>query len=572
MNKTIKKIQALSNNEVIVNSIVGVSFSLFTFLTLVSLQIFNFSHATTDVAAVVTQTGYYINTSSSSLNNSITLSVDATPGGAMAMAKDVLNVKSNTPNGYAVYLSMNPREGCVSDCSALKLDNSSDVISAVSGSFSAPTNLSANTWGYAIKNNMIGAPTNGFSSNYNEMVPNESTLWAAFPLSGDDQLIQTISEPNSSAGIDAEIYYGTMVNTALPSGVYRGEITYTVVSRDVNGVVDILNVSPSVSNKLEGGERLTIATDYTFSLENLGDVKVYMNSLTTSKECTNVETVIEDGRIKISCDAPAYDTGKYDIRVVIPGYSKDVTAAKAIAYSVDSTEPKNLTNVLLESFDDSTLGMAFPSGYYGGDTISLSDFVSTYTQDYDKENTAEQNTQEAGVSWDPDEGTLIIEEGYHKRQVIPLDAAPPKRTITWSTLSVSQVVHYWSGENDSNEHESPQQQFPNTASHSTTNDGSMKTLIVEVPNKVRNSSGGCTGYPGNVSFRVSGTRDDGTTYNSGSISNWTSQLTFDVSELTSYSYSFSLTDSSYTHPHGTYDCYSQASANVRVGVANYVPE
>ena len=409
----------MRKKNLMINATVGLSFFLFTFLTLTGLQVFNFSHATTDIAAVVTQTGYYINTASSSINNSITLSVDATPAGAMAMAKDTINVKSNAPNGYSVYLSMADSTGCVSNCNALK--NDEYKIDATTGTFANPVNLAVNTWGYAIKNNTTGAPTNGFSNNYNEAVPDESTLWAALPEKGEDQLVQTINEPDNTDGINLDIFYGAKVDTSLPSGVYRGEITYTAISHDATGVVDIALVSPTTTEKLEGGERMTISTEYNFESENLGEVKVYMNSLTTSKECTNVSATIENEKLKITCDAPAYNTGKYDVRVVIPGYSKDITMAKAVSYVVDSADAKDIATTMNAGFDSTNLNIDMPACYYGGDTVPLSDLMSTFTQDYDSTKTAEQNTQDAGITYT--DTTIEIAEGYHKAQSIPKPAS-----------------------------------------------------------------------------------------------------------------------------------------------------
>ena len=415
------------------------SFFGLTFLILTGLQVFNFSHATTDIAAVVTQTGYYINTSSSSINNSITLNVEATVDGALAMAKDVLNIRSNSPDGYQVYIAMADKPGCVSNCNALYNDN--NRIDATSGTFSNPVALSSNTWGYAIKNGMSGAPVNGFSSNYNVDIPDNSALFSALPLKGDDQLIQVVESPNSTDGVDAEIFYGAKVNTAIPSGVYRGVIAYTVIARNADGSTDILNVSPNETKSLGGGETITIATDYAFAEENLGDVKVYVNSLTTSKECTNLATIIENDRLKITCDTPAYDTGKYDVRVVIPGYNKDVTVARAINYYVDSAESKNLKNTFISSFDSDSLSATLPSDYYSGDTtLALSDVVSVYSQEYDSSKTAEQNTQDAGITYDSD--VIVVEEGYHKRQEIPKPASTPGILASmfynrWSSSSYS---------------------------------------------------------------------------------------------------------------------------------------
>lgn len=408
-----------NKNRFAFNFAVFFSFLALTILTFTGLHIFREeSYADTDIAAIITQNGYYINTTSDSLNGSINMNVNATASGTMVVAKDTLNIKSNVPDGYNVYVAMKRDETCTTNCNALKKDGSTANIPATTGTFASPTTLSVNTWGYAIEKNQTGAPANNFDTTYNTSVPDGSNVFAALPAKGDDQLIQTINTPNSVDGIDANIYYGINVNTAKESGIYRGEIAYTIVAKNASGVAEIASVSPDSTDKLEGGEILTISTNYTFSPANAGTVNIFVNSLTESKACTSVTKTTVNGALQFTCIAPAYDTGKYDVRILIPNYSKDITVTRALNYYVDSADAKNLRNAVKTGFNSSTLESTVDSSYYAGDTVPLSDLVDVYSQDFDDQKTGEQNTEDSGITIN-DDGSVSIAPGYHSGQTIP---------------------------------------------------------------------------------------------------------------------------------------------------------
>ena len=214
-----------------------------------------------DVAAVLNSSGYFINLTSGN-GGVVAIDLNATAAGVVGLAKDTINIKSNAPNGYDLYLSMDNKE---SNGNRLYKDadsTSSSFITPTSGTFSAPAVLDTNSWGYALANTTTGLPTEGanFNEQYNPAIPDDTSLWAGMPLQGNEQLIQTITTPDDTNGIDTDIYYGVKANTTLPSGSYKGTITYTAVAKTNSSVNEQTSVSPSVTTKLEGGEILTIAT------------------------------------------------------------------------------------------------------------------------------------------------------------------------------------------------------------------------------------------------------------------------------------------------------------------------
>lgn len=556
------------SNKTVLDFAVFLSFFGLTVLTLTGLQVFREAHADTDIAAVVAQTGYYINATSSALNGSINMNVDATPGGTMAVVKDTLNIKSNVPNGYNIYIAMK-------DTNALKLDNSSATLPATSGTFASPTALSVNTWGYAIAKSTTGAPSNNFNTSYNPSIPDKNSVWAALPVKGNDQLIQSITTPNSDTGINADVFYGANISTALTSGIYRGEIVYTIVAKNAAGVAEIASVSPNKTKKLEGGEVLTISTNYTFTPANAGTIQVFVNSLTSSKACTNPTATTVEGTLSITCIAPAFETGKYDIRLVIPNYGKDITMTRALTYYIDSGDAANLRNALVSGFNSESLSSTVSSKYYGGDTVPLSDLVDVYTQQYDGDKTPAQNTEDSGITWDEDGETIHIAPGYHGAQDIhaKVDYSGASGEMTmYSNLHTQQSWHLWCNQDQGHRAEY-QSQYSNTYSQTFTTEGNIKGMSISVPEKTQSTT--LWGYyisPGRAGFTATGTRANGTTNQFANLTDWTSEQKFDISEYTSVSYTLSLTGSYQGRPDECeYDLYSAAHVNAKLGLMTFVP-
>ncbi|MBQ3310309.1 hypothetical protein IJG73_02620 [Candidatus Saccharibacteria bacterium] len=244
--------------------VVSIGVFLFTFLATLfissSLTPVRNSSAE-DVAAVINSSGYFINLTSGN-SGVVAIDLNTNASGAIGLAKDTINIKSNAPNGYDLYLSMNNGE---TDGNRLYKDGSSSsahYIAPTSGTFSAPAVLDTNSWGYALANTTTGLPAEGanFNEQYNPAIPDNTSLWAGVPLAGNEQLIQTITTPDTTTGINTDIYYGVKANTTLPSGSYKGTITYTAVAKTNSSVSEQTSVSPSTTTKLEGGEVLTIAT------------------------------------------------------------------------------------------------------------------------------------------------------------------------------------------------------------------------------------------------------------------------------------------------------------------------
>ena len=406
-------------------TIIGaVSIGLFSFglTAFAASSIFSMreSHAETDVSAIIENEGGYTLSATSAKDN-VEMNISAAPGGVMGIAKDTINVKSNAPNGYKVFVSMNN-----TDSNSLIKDTTGETtpitgsIDATSGTFSTPSTLDLNSWGFAIANSTVGAPENSFSSTYNPEVPDKTSKWAEMPTKGEEQLLQTITEPNNTDGINLDVYYGVNADVTKPSGVYKGTVTYTAVAMSNAGATELASIAPNRTKKINGGEDITISTLYSFSAANAEDSENPIAVTIGNKACTDI-TLSNDtdtGNLIISCKSPANDSGKYDVNLKIPKYDKDVMISNAIEYYVDTTQASDICESL--SFNPSTTKITSDAAYYGQGNCDLSDIanLNVYSSQWDDNKTDAQNTADAGLTYDTTAGTLTIEEGYHKEQTV----------------------------------------------------------------------------------------------------------------------------------------------------------
>ena len=386
------------------------------------------SHAETDISAIIENNGGYTLSATNS-SDTIQMNVAAAPGGVMGVAKDTLNIKSNAPNGYKVYVAMNNTEdnSLVKDTTG-ETTPITGAIDATSGTFTTPAVLDLNSWGFAIANGTTGAPANTFSPSYNPAVPDKTTKWAEMPVKGEEQVLQTITTPDNTSGVDLDVYYGVNADVTKPSGVYKGTIAYTAVAMTNTGAVEIASVSPNKTKKINGGEELTITTLYTIPASSAIDASNPITVTFGGKACTGTGTDgaiaqadlsnNSDNYLVIHCVAPANNSGKYDMNLKIPKYAKDIIMSNALQYWVDTSVASNLCESL--SFNPSTLKVSAASAYYGQANCDLSDIANldVYDDQWDSNKTDAQNTTDAGLTYDTNAGTLTIEAGYHAEQTV----------------------------------------------------------------------------------------------------------------------------------------------------------
>ncbi|MBR0402996.1 hypothetical protein IJI55_00380, partial [Candidatus Saccharibacteria bacterium] len=179
-------------------------------------------------------TDYYIRLTSA---DNLPMSVEASPTGQLAIAKDTLNIITNSPNGYKLYVSTSGNDNNIYQ-NGSSSTSSSGYFQATSGNTSTPISLTQNTWGFALDKTSGTTESANFAdvSKYSSANPSVDSTWAEVPkfTNSESAKISEISNYNSPDGTDLDIFFGVNASTTLPDGSYSTEITYTAVSEGVN--------------------------------------------------------------------------------------------------------------------------------------------------------------------------------------------------------------------------------------------------------------------------------------------------------------------------------------------------
>lgn len=156
-----------------------------------------------------------------SITTSGTVALSATPtvSGVYTIAEDVVEVTTNSPDGYTLTLETD-------SATENSLDGSDGSISAVSGTPASPVTLSMNEWGFRVDG------LSGFGAGPTSPVTNQassSVTFAALPFMNSAATIKTTAGPALS-GDTTDVWYGVRVDTSLPAGTYTRTVTYTATA------------------------------------------------------------------------------------------------------------------------------------------------------------------------------------------------------------------------------------------------------------------------------------------------------------------------------------------------------
>ncbi|MBR2989521.1 hypothetical protein IKF40_01130 [Candidatus Saccharibacteria bacterium] len=255
-------------------------------------------------------TGYV--TSVQSADN-LTLEMTTLPKANLAKISDTVVTKTNNPNGYQLYFSMDRVSDYASNRpgNALYMDNnptSSNFIPSTTNTFAAPGDLAANTWGFSLDN---------------------GASFSAVPLRNSAVKVAENTSATSAAGDSLAVTYGVSANNALPDGTYSGRIVYNVVSETSATDIDRMMLSPS---EVEPGDTLTIRTSlYTTHTFATTDVSVKIatsesGTASTGNACEVTSVSTADGMLSLECTVPDFDldvdTYNLPIEVTIASYGK----------------------------------------------------------------------------------------------------------------------------------------------------------------------------------------------------------------------------------------------------------
>lgn len=152
----------------------------------------------------------------------VTIALTPTSGGVVTSASDTVTVDTNNATGYN--LAINDSD------STLTLANGGNNFAASSGTKTSPIALANNTWGYAVNSGTTGIGTNGFDAAYSTETNNGSSTskWAGITASGAPVMLKTTA--STAVADTTTVWFAAKATTALPSGTYTGQVTYTATT------------------------------------------------------------------------------------------------------------------------------------------------------------------------------------------------------------------------------------------------------------------------------------------------------------------------------------------------------
>ena len=267
----------------------------------------------------------------------ISLQVNPTAAGTVAMVEDVITSSTNSPSGYKLYVSV---DGDHNDI-YLNGDSRNDVagkkIAATSGTFDSPAALtsdSSSSWGYAVPG------LNNFDAAYDATSPSSSAKFAALPVVGEEQLIH---EHEGVATDDTtSVYYGAKVDSNIAAGHYIANVVYTSMT-DISSITNgELTVSPNDFTENYEPVTITITTSLSTSRE-VGTVTATVGGTI----CDNLN-IIDYDPLAVTCTLPAgLSNARHGVTLNIPRLGKsyeDETGITVAATTHTCTKQYRLQN------------------------------------------------------------------------------------------------------------------------------------------------------------------------------------------------------------------------------------
>lgn len=151
-------------------------------------------------------------------DSTVSLPVTPTDSGVYTIAEDVVEVTTNSSEGYTLQLAS-------ASLSENGLVGDDDTIETSSGTTASPVTLASNRWGFRVDG------FDGFGMGPTTPVTNQSSsalTFAGIPLSGSPITINTTSE-EATSGDSTSVWYGIHVNNSVPAGTYTATVVYTAV-------------------------------------------------------------------------------------------------------------------------------------------------------------------------------------------------------------------------------------------------------------------------------------------------------------------------------------------------------
>ncbi|MBR3135218.1 hypothetical protein IKG54_01465 [Candidatus Saccharibacteria bacterium] len=207
------------------------------------------------------------------VSSSGTLNVDVTPkgSGTTSTTTDNVNIYTNTPNGYQLYL--NSTTGSTDIYNNSDTEHERNHFIATTGTKDSPITLSSNSWGYSLSSN----PTT-----FSKVETSSSAV---------DALISTGSK-TSGSGDNLGVTYGFKADTKLTPGTYTTSVTYTAVAEVPSYTISSASPNTFYTND-QTNKQVTIVTTTPATELGLGDITARVTDGTNTINLTNcTETTV----------------------------------------------------------------------------------------------------------------------------------------------------------------------------------------------------------------------------------------------------------------------------------------
>jgi len=154
-----------------------------------------------------------------SSDGTVLLNVTPTSSGSCTIQNDTVSVFTENPSGYILSLNNSSTD--------TSLRNGSATINSTTGSQTGPVALTSNSWGYRVDG--VGGFGSGPTTSQSNVSLN-STLFAIVPANNltPDTIASTSIPANPT--VNTQVWYGVCASTAVSSGSYTTQVTYTAVT------------------------------------------------------------------------------------------------------------------------------------------------------------------------------------------------------------------------------------------------------------------------------------------------------------------------------------------------------
>ena len=285
--------------------------------------------------------------------------INTTPDETITIQKYELLLNTDNPNGVKVLVSSKDNKTTPSYVTGSGPATGSgsigtSTIAESTGTISAPTKLSPNSFGFALDENSSTIAANFDTSTSYESTDNTDKLNAKFSkLTPNTTPTEIYNKSGTHNDIVIPVYYGTNTNSLMREGKYEMEVLYTIVSNTLTTDIpednnDTIEINPK---SLLVRENQTFYKDNTITIKT--NIKANQSIIPTdisvkinNKPCTNIiisqnfddNTSNPDNTLELTCKAPqnpATQAGsKYDLNFTINKYNINITKKNAINYVI----------------------------------------------------------------------------------------------------------------------------------------------------------------------------------------------------------------------------------------------